>query len=207
MKFISIESGLYRGMNRILEFLKISLLWLICSLPIVTMGAATVAAYTITLKMVKEEEGYIAGPFFKAFRENLLQGSVLGIFTMIAAYAIYLDFQLFEAVENNPILFLMAGIIGIFLLGMGTVFAFPLLARYQNTVPKTMRNSYRISTKYFLRTLLLFFVLFVEAVVFLWNEVTIVIAILLGPASIIYTISAFANIFFREIEKESQNEA
>lgn len=189
-------------MNRVLEFLKISLLWLLCSLPIVTMGAATVAAYTITLKMVDEEEGYIAKPFFKAFKENLFQGSLLGIIALVAAYAIYLDFQLFNAVENNPIIFLMVGIIGIFLLVMGTVFAFPLLARYQNTIPKTMRNSYRIATRCFLRTLLMIFILLVELVVFLWNSTTIFIGIFLGPAAIIYTISAFALIFFREIERE-----
>mgnify|MGYP002673093984 FL=1 len=202
MKFFSIESGFYKFMNRVLEFLKISLLWLLCSLPVVTMGAATVAAYTITLKMVDEEEGYIAKPFFKAFRENLLQGSLLGIITMVGAYAIYLDFQLFEAVEDNPVIFLIVGMVGIFLLVMGTVFAFPLLARYENTIPRTMRNSYRIATRCFVRTLLMVVILAVELVFFFWNTTTIVIGVLLGPASMIYTISAFALIFFREIEKE-----
>lgn len=50
--FFSIESPLYKFMNRLLDMIKLNFLWILCSLPIITMGAATTAAFTITLKMV-----------------------------------------------------------------------------------------------------------------------------------------------------------
>ena len=59
MKFFSVDSPLYKFMNRLMDVFKLNCMWLLCSLPIVTMGAATTAAYTITLKMVNDEEGYI----------------------------------------------------------------------------------------------------------------------------------------------------
>ena len=57
-------------------------------------GGATTAAFTITLRMVEEEEGYIARPFFREFKNNLGKGSIIGIIQLVAVYAIYLDFQL-----------------------------------------------------------------------------------------------------------------
>ena len=49
--------------------IKLNFLWLICSLPIVTIGVSTIAAFTITLKMVEEKEGYIARAFLKRLKQ------------------------------------------------------------------------------------------------------------------------------------------
>ena len=104
MKFFSVDSPLYKFMNRLMDVFKLNCMWLLCSLPIVTMGAATTAAYTITLKMVEDEEGYIAGPFWKEFKANLKKGSILGVIGMVASYAVYLDFQLYHAAKHHKIL-------------------------------------------------------------------------------------------------------
>ncbi len=204
--FFSIDSPLYKFMTRLFDILKLNMLWILCSIPIVTMGAATTAAYTIALKMVDDEEGYIAKPFFKEFRRNFLQGSVIGIIQLIAMYSIYLDFQFFKVEENN-IPFLVIGIIAIFFAYMHLVYAFPLLARYENTVVNTLKNSYSIGIKYFGKTLFLFFILVLEVVVFLWNTPTEILGIAIGPACIIYTISGIAKPFFMNIEKENAGSA
>lgn len=204
MKLFHLDSPIYQFMMKFLQVLKLNFLWIICSLPIVTAGAATVAAYRVTLEMVDETEGYIARPFLKAFRDNLKQGSILGMIQIVGMYAIYLDFQLFHAVKGNPIVFLIAGIIAIFILFMGFIYAYPLLARYDNSLGNTLRNSYKISTKYLLRTLMLAIVLIIEVVVFLWSQTTIFLGILIGPACIIYTISGFAKYLFRDIENKQK---
>ena len=112
MKFFSVDSPLYKFMNRLMDVFKLNCMWLLCSLPIVTMGAATTAAYTITLKMVKDEEGYIAGPFWKEFKANLKKGSILGVIGMVASYAVYLDFQLYHAAKHHNIMFWQNSISG-----------------------------------------------------------------------------------------------
>ena len=55
MKFFSVDSPLYKFMNRLMDIFKLNCMWLLCSLPIVTMGAATTAAKTKKIKMVNEE--------------------------------------------------------------------------------------------------------------------------------------------------------
>jgi uncharacterized membrane protein YesL len=204
MSFFSVDGPLYRFISRFWDMIKLNLLWLLCSLPIVTMGASTAAAFSITLKMVDEQEGYIAKDFFKAFKSNLKQGSIMGILFLIALVALWLDFQFFNLLDTNPVIFLIMGFVGIFIFTLTFLYAFPLLARYQNSIINTMKNSFDISIRYFVRTLLLIFVLIFEVMICMWNEWTLIVGVLIGPACIFLTISGFALRFFRELEKEAQ---
>ncbi len=85
------ESPLYKFGTRLVDVLALNFLWLFCSLPLLlaimipkwlglfwipcgiigafTMGAASVAAFSITLKMVDDEEGYILNLFLKNLRQ------------------------------------------------------------------------------------------------------------------------------------------
>lgn len=202
MKFFSVDGALYRFISRLWDMMKLNFLWLLFSLPIITVGAATVAAYSVTLKMVDETEGYVGRQFVKAFKENWKQGIPLGLLGLLALYAIYLDFEFFNKLEDNPIIFLIAGIVAVFIFGMAFIYAFPLSARYENTLSETLKNSARIATRYFVRTLFLAAVLAVEVFVGLFNTTTIFFAIMIGPACLMLTVSGFAIYFFREIERE-----
>lgn len=202
MRFFSADGALYKFISRLWDVIKLNFLWLLFSLPIVTMGAATVAVFHVTLKMVDDTEGYVARQFVKAFRENLKQGIPLGLLFLLCSYVVYLDFELFNKVEGNPIYLLAFGIVAAFVFGMSFIYAFPLSARYENTLVGTIKNSVNIATRYFLRTLGLVLILAVEVVVFLFNSTTLFFAILIGPVCIMLTISGFALHFFREIEKE-----
>lgn len=202
MKFFSVDGGLYKFMTRLLDVLILNILWVIFSLPIVTIGASTVAVFSVTLKMVDDREGYVGRQFIKAFTQNWKQGIPLGLIALFCSYVVYLDFELFNKAEGNPIIFLIFGMIAAFVFGMGFIYAFALSARYENTLVKTIKNSVDIATRYFLRTLFLVVILAVEIVIFLFNSTTVFIGILIGPVCLMLTISGFAMRFFREIEKE-----
>lgn len=198
MKFFSTEGGIYKFMTRLWDMIKLNFLWLICSLPIVTIGVSTIAAFTITLKMVEEKEGYIARAFFKAFKANFKQGIVIGPITIVFAAALYLDFTL----GKQYIGFVILGILSDFLFGIAIIYTYPLLARYENKLLKTIRNSMRIAMRYFGRTIFLVVVLVIEYIIFFrFTKITLLIGILVGPATMILTVSGFAMYFFREIEK------
>lgn len=202
MKFFSVDGGLYKFISRLWDMIKLNFLWLLFSLPIFTIGAATVAAYSVTLKMVDESEGYVGRQFLKAFKENWKQGIPLGMLGLLGTYVIYLDFELFNKLEGNPMMFLIAGIVAIFVFGMAFIYAFPLSARYENTLSETLKNSARIATRYFVRTLSLVAILALEIVIGIFNTTTLFFAILIGPACLMLTVSGFAIYFFREIERE-----
>lgn len=202
MKFFSVDSPLYRFLVKFLDVLKLNFMWLLFSLPIVTMGASTAAAMSVALKMVDDEEGYIGKSFMKAFKENWKQGTVLFVISAIAAYAVYLDFQLFHAVEGNPFIFLVIGMVSCFVVVLSLLYSFPLIARYENTLIKTIQNSFEISKRYFGRTLLLIFLIVFEFFIFQFNSTMLFFGILIGPAFIIFTIASFSKRIFQQIEKE-----
>ena len=202
MKFFSTDGGLYKFMTNLFSVFKINMLWLLCSLPIVTIGAATIAAYDVTMKMVDDEEGYVAKQFIQAFKANLKRGIPLGLLGLLSVYAVWLDFSLFNQLEDNPMVLLIAGIISLYIVVIAFIYAFPLQARYENTIPQTLKNSANISLRYFGRTLFLVIILLIEIVIIFWNVTTLFVGILIGPACMIYTISGVSKYIFRQIEKE-----
>lgn len=202
MKFFSVDSPLYHFLSKLLDVLKLNFIWLLFSLPIITIGASTVAAMSVAIKMTDDEEGYIGKSFLKAFKENWKQGTVLWIITVVAVYAVYLDFQFFEAVEGNPIIFLIIGIISIVLVISALIYSYPLIARYENTLLKTIQNSIDITRKYFGRTLLLVLILAFEFIIFQFNTTLLFFGIIIGPGFMIFTVAALSKRIFQEIEKE-----
>lgn len=199
--FFSVDSKLYRFMSKLTDLFKLNFLWLVFSLPIVTLGISTTAAYTVALKMAEGQEGYIGGEFLKAFKANWKQGLVMSFITIICMWAVYLDFQIFSVAEENSYVFLIIGIVAAYVLGFSLLYAYPLLARYENTVMNTLKNSFRISMKYFLRSILLVLLVAFEIAVMFWKLATLILVVIVGPAFVILTVSSFAIIIFRELEK------
>lgn len=202
MGFFSVDGALYKFMQRLWDIFKINFLWMIFSLPIITLGGATIAAFDVTMKMVDEREGYVAHQFVKSFKANFKNGIWLGILFLFCIYVVWLDFSLFNQIDGNPMILLIMGMVSAFIFVMAFLFAFPLQARYENTWINTLKNSVDIATKFFLRTLSLIFILFLEIVLIFWNNITMFAGFLIGPACIILTISGYARYFFRMLEKE-----
>ena len=203
MKLFSVDSPLYRFLSKLLDVIRLNFLWMIFSIPIITIGASTVAAMSVALRMADDEEGYIGRGFVRAFKENWKQGMALWLITAAALYGIYLDFQFFEAVEGNPLMFLIIGIASSVLAVSALLYAYPLVARYENTLFHTINNSIDISRKFVGKTLLLAGILALEAVLFQFNTTMLFFGILLGPGFMIYTIASFSKRIFLRIEKEN----
>ncbi|MCD7709580.1 MAG: DUF624 domain-containing protein [Clostridiales bacterium] len=202
MGFFSVDGGLYKFFTTLWSLIKINFLWLVFSIPIVTLGGATIAAFDVTMKMSDEHEGYVSHQFVRSFKKNFKNGIPFGIIMLVCIYLIWLTFSLFNQLEDSPIALLIAGMVMLFVFLLAFIYAYPLQARYYNTTFRTLKTSVDISVRYFLRTLLLIFVCFLELVVIMWNNLTMTIGLIIGPVCIMYTISAFAVRFFREIERD-----
>ena len=199
--FFSTDSKLYRFMSRLTDLLKLNLMWLVFSIPIVTIGISTIAAYTVALKIAENREGYIAREFLEAFTANWKQGIAMTFINAICIWALWLDYQVFNAVEENSVVFLIVGMISAYVFLFSLLYVYPLLARYENTVMNSLKNSFRIGMKYFLRSLLLIILLVLEAGVMFLNYTTMILIVLVGPAFMMLTVANFAMAIFRDLEK------
>ena len=199
--FFSTDSKLYRFMSKLTDLVKLNIMWLVFSIPIVTVGISTIAAYTVTLKIAEDEEGYIGRDFLKAFKENWKQGIPMSFITLLCIWSVYLDFQIYNVVEENAFVFLIIGIVTAYVFTFSLLYVYPLLARYENTILNSLKNSFRIGMKYFLRSLLLLFLSALEIVIMFFNNYTIIIVVIVGPAFLMLTVSTFAMAIFRDLEK------
>ena len=202
MKIFSPDGIIYKLMQGLWNFLKLNFLWMLFSLPVITLGGATIAAFDVCMKMQAGEEGYVGRDFVASFRKNFKTGIPYGLLFLLCCYVVWLDFSLFEQIEGNPIILLIMGMIAAFVFLLSFLFAFALQARYENTFIRTLKNSVDISVRYFVRTLTLIIAIAVQVMLFAWNVMTLLIGFLIGPMCIIYTIASYARIFFKEIEQE-----
>lgn len=188
-------------MQKLTDIFVLNFMWLLFSIPIVTIGVSTIAAASVALKMSEEREGKIPKQFFESFKANIKQGIPMSFISIISVWAIYLDVQIVQNTESHRILFIVITAVTAYLLLFSQLYIYPLLARYDNTLFKSLKNSFDISMKYFGRSILLVVVLAAEFVIIFWNYTTMFIGLLLGPAFVIYTMCAMALPLFRKIEK------
>ena len=202
MKFFSVESPIYKFMQSLWDILKLNFMWIIFCIPIVTIGGSTIAAFSVLLRMSEDQEGNVIKDFWKAFKENWKQGILIGLLPPICFEAVFLDFQLYNAVENGGLGILIVGCFSAYIFIFCLIYVFPLLARYDNTVINSIKNSFRIGMKFFGRTFLLLVIIAVEVLIIFWNPTTKFVGALIGPACIMYTISGVAMHIFRKIEED-----
>ncbi|MCR5649584.1 MAG: YesL family protein [Lachnospiraceae bacterium] len=158
-KFFSGEGGFFGFMDKIASLFWINLLTTLCCIPVITAGASFTACYYVTLKMVRNEEGYLTKSFFKSFRMNFRQSTVIWIFEAILIFIFAADFRIITTRAAGPIplsnvILVVTGIL-LFLLLMTAVYVYPILARFDNTTVNTVKNAFLMGIANFPKTVAL----------------------------------------------------
>lgn len=137
------DSVLFRVLEKSADFVILNLLWVICCIPIVTIGASTTALYYVMLKMARNEESHVAKMFFRAFRQNLKQGCILTIIFIAAGLLLYVDVTHIFSWQSDVKTLLLGIFVGIIVAALVIVsYAFPLLAQFENTIANTIKNAF-----------------------------------------------------------------
>lgn len=120
----------------------LNIYFFITCIPIVTIGAAFTALYTVTNKMVKDDESPVKEAYFKAFKENLKQGTIIWIIDLIYLFLMYVQYSyvISNDSETARIIYVLLGFEFI-LAAFAIPLQFPMVARYENTTFNLMRNA------------------------------------------------------------------
>ena len=133
-------------MHALYDLTILNWLWLLCSLPIVTIGPATAAVYAVTLKMARDEESGIVKPFFKAFREGFPQALILSLLVGVLLVVAAGDAWFAQGQEGmlHTLYIALAVVLAVIALTL-TGFAFPLQAMYRNSLKKHIGNAFALA--------------------------------------------------------------
>ena len=168
MKFFSYESKFSQLLLKLCYACYLNLLWMLCSIPIVTIGASTTALYYASLKIVRGEESYAGRMFFRSFKENFRQATQLwlillgvGLFLGADGYILYHLRQSSTGTLAVIWTVILAVVIAAAVLYVIVLeYVFPLLASVSNTNRAMLKNSFLIGTHYLFATILVFAVHF-----------------------------------------------
>lgn len=124
----------------------LNILFLVFSIPIVTIGASMTAMYSVTLKMVRHEEGTLGHSFVKAFKENFKKSTIIWLLLLIAIVVIYAEILMVSAFEGYiSTIYMIVVIVECLLMILTLPFLFPLIARYDNSIIMTIKNAFLLA--------------------------------------------------------------
>ena len=182
----------------------LNILWLIGCIPVITIGVSTCAAYAVTLRLADEDEEVqslrgIAARFFKAYKQDLLQGILILIVTVICGAGGYFIFKLFQDSGFNIIkIAIFAGYV--LLAFVFNMYSYPLIARYSNTFVNTLRNSVALFLQYVNSSLKTLGIVLVELVVLYFTRYAFFAGFVILPVVIFYTVSVTVKDIFVRLE-------
>lgn len=142
----SVDNAFFRLMSKVCDVFLLSILWLICSLPIVTAGAATAALNAVALRAVRNEEGYIFRSFYKAFIKYFKNATKLWMLMLAATLVLAGDMLFFYRQGTWPGA-MGAGVAFLLMLLVGLTFmlAFHDLVWFEKKLKVTLIHSFKVA--------------------------------------------------------------
>lgn len=185
----------------------LNILWLICSLPIITIGASTTALIYSCMKLHKEE-GYATKNFFYSFKENFKQSTVIWLIYIAVGAILGADLYFWKMQSNGNKIVLGLSLAALILYGISLSYVFAIQAKFVNSIKNTLLYSILLPFKNLKETILILVTLgtvlyFNVTTVFLVNFFTLNV----GVGFIVFLLAVFYNaVFERYIPKEEYSD-
>lgn len=142
----SIDSPLGQKLTLMSNLVLLNLLWIICSLPIITMGAATSAMYHVIFLYITNQDDAVVKPFFKALAGSLKQATPVWVLHLLALCMLVAEAFYLSGESSGGLKLLFAAIVLLFI-AVGT-FLYPLMGRYETTGRQALWNSLALALKH-----------------------------------------------------------
>lgn len=150
------DNPVWRFIGKFWDVLVVNILWIICSIPVVTAGASTTAMYYVTLKLARDEDGYTIRSFFKSFKENFKQATAIWLIFLLTGMLLAFDVYYFikmAAPSSLRTIMISVFVAMIFIWSAMFTYVFPLQARFYNPVKRTIFNSFFMSIRHMFHTI------------------------------------------------------
>ena len=160
MRFLfDLNSPVMRFIGRFADIVVLNLVFLLTCFPIFTIGAANTALYDVAFRMDTDREGKLLSTYFRSFKENFRQSTLVWLGLVLFGIATYLNMTRFSLLGERAY---VLGY-GLFLVSMAVLvilvfvfsYVFPLLSRFRNSVGNMIRNALLLSIGNLPKTLVL----------------------------------------------------
>ena len=206
MKLFSMDGKFLETFNKITDLVTLNILWLLCCIPIITIGASTSALYQVTLQIAENRDSYITKEFFKAFRENFRQATIVWLAVIVTGFVLLSDMFIISHFFTRSDMSVILGLIFmiLILLFAGSMYFFPVIAYFRNSTKKIFSNSFRLAFSNLRTTFQLFLIGLIPALVMILFHERIIIGtfllIVIVPALSVFCKSVLLSKLFKTIK-------
>lgn len=183
------EGSFMNFCDKIFDVMILGFLWILCSLPVITIGASCTALYYSIVKCIKNNEGYVSRAFFHSFRQNLVPATFLWV--VFAGISFLMQLNIGILMEKA------SGYVGLFFIVLyalvcvyaviAACYAFPALSRYDMPAGWILKISLYMGVRYFPTSLMLVVILLCFGA-FIWN---VPLLMLFAPGPVAFLMSEF----------------
>lgn len=193
-KLFRMDSPLMRFLTKIADLMVLNILFCVTSIPLITIGASWTALYSVTLKMVRDEEGSVSRSYFRSFRQNFRQATLLWLGVLVVLALLVLDIRVLNGMAGGtaPGLLRVGVEILAFLGIMVLQYLFPSLARFEASLADTLKNACMMALAHLPKTALMTAAAVGAVWITLINNTTIAVGLMVWPL-IGFSLMAFGN--------------
>lgn len=133
--FFSYDGYLSKILTKVMYIVSLNLLFLLCSIPIFTIGAAQTAMYTVLLRYIKNDEPDIIRSFFRAFRENFKKSTIVWLVMLAVGGTLFLNYYFLYRMQTN-LSEAICIVLNLILLAwlVVWVYIFPAMSYFENSI-------------------------------------------------------------------------
>ncbi len=199
------DNMFFRGFDKALNVVYISVLWIVFCIPIFTVGASTTAMYYSVNKVLRHGRSYVFKEFLGAFKRNFKQSTIICLILLAATALMAVDAfimkQFYDAGNSMGKLYVVFVVLFFFEVAWAT-YIFPSIARFENTTKAYLKNAALMAIAHLPQTILMIVML----IVFVGFYMIFPPLILFIPAAFMWVWSMILERIFRKYMSEEDLE-
>ena len=155
---LNYDGPVLRFLTKVVYSVWLNILWFVCCIPVVTIGASTTALCYCTGKIARDEEGYITKAFFSSFKDGFLTSTIIGIIMTVLGVVLAVDaYVMYHLCFTSAFWTLVSAILVVACIAYIIVllWVFPLNARFENTIINMFKNSIMLGMRFIFCTVIM----------------------------------------------------
>lgn len=155
-KIFGFDSPIVGSLTKIGDIICLSALWILFSLPVFTMGASTVALYTVAYRYLRGGKGSLWKTFWKSFRSEFKRATLVWLVALAVMALLTADVFVFRSIKlaEMPMGNLYWVAIALWCAGLTwSVYLAAYTARINGTIRETFRFGYLLIVLHPIRAL------------------------------------------------------
>lgn len=146
----NVENKMWQFLNRMTDLFALSLLAMVFSIPLFTIGSAMCGFYYGAMRIFEDTDGGVWADFWYAFRKSFRQGTILWLGQLVVMGLLITNLWISLHMEGMAaiVIFALSAVV-LLLVVMVSMFAYPMTARYRFPLRKILGDSASIAVSWF----------------------------------------------------------